>query len=207
MRLTETSLGEESNPSKEQQPESSIDQHHDLATTFLSLPREIRQKILVHTFNSKAHQIRLPVVPEGPITHSQYEEITRLGKKFGVRRMWIEGERKKVKAWTNSVSSLHPYIKANMPYVLEGLEKEVEARLGLLGEIDRQFQKELEAVVKIADPAPAPAPAPAQTRVESPKFRKRNYNDDSGSPSPAERKKGTMGNRVGRSRGQGRGRK
>lgn len=189
-RQAETSVSEESKQHEEHQPDSPVDQHHN-TTTFLSLPREIRQKILVQTFNSVASRIKVPVVPKGPITESQHEEIRNQEKKFGVRRMWIEAERKKVKTWAHTLSSLHPHIEGDMLYILEDWQKEIQVRLEELEEMYRQFRKKLEVVVKVADPVPAPAsnPAPAQAGVKSPGSSKRNYNDDSGSPSPAERRR------------------
>lgn len=104
--------------------------------------------------------------------------------------MWIEGEQKKVEIWANSLSSLHPFIEGDMPFVLEGLKKEVEIRLADSEELYRQFRGKLEGVVKVDDPVLIAAPA--ELRVESPRITKRNYNDDSASPTPQGRKKGTL---------------
>ncbi|QDS72013.1 hypothetical protein FKW77_001924 [Venturia effusa] len=201
-RPVETSLSEKSSPRKQQQSRPSIDQHQVLTTTFLSLPREIRQKILVQTFDSTAHRIRYPIVPGGPITHSEFEKLKQQEKKFGVRRMWIEGERKKIKTLASSLASLHPVIEEDMSFVLVGWEKQVEGRLEDLEDMQKQFQDDLKHVVKVADPIPAqaqaPAPAQAQAQAQvpglskvvrerSPEPYKRVYHDNSVSPSPAPR--------------------
>ncbi|KAE9973942.1 hypothetical protein BLS_003341 [Venturia inaequalis] len=161
-RQAKPSVSEESKQRAEHQPDSPVDQHHDnTTTTFLSLPREIRQKILVQTFNSVASRIKVPVVPRGPITNSQHAEIEKQEKRYGVRLMWIRAERKKVKTWAHTLSSLHPHIAGDMPYILEGWQKEIQVRLAEFEEMYRQFRKAFEWVLKVADPVPAPAPNPA----------------------------------------------
>lgn len=92
--------------------------------------------------------------------------------------MWIGVEQKKIRSWAKDLSSVHPHLEADMPYVLEAWEKEMNCEHDVFEEMHKQFQEEMKADVQVANPVQAPATA--QTRVESPKFPKRNYNDDSG---------------------------
>ncbi|RDI77847.1 hypothetical protein Vi05172_g12155 [Venturia inaequalis] len=92
--------------------------HNSAPTTFLSLPREIRQKIL---YMSCSLELRVLDIPSGSVLSDDYNSIH------------YRSETDRCNLWKSSVGNMHPTLQDDFEYVYKKWIEEVD---GLLGECE-----------------------------------------------------------------------
>jgi hypothetical protein len=87
-------------------------------TSFLSLPCEIRQKILSQSYPiTYSNYVRIPELPNNLKGIALIDHLTKRGMALGRRRILLTHDQSKGTEWLRSVMSVHPCVAQDMEYV------------------------------------------------------------------------------------------